>query len=139
VQLTVNDGVRESMPSVATLTVSDCVSPGEIPPTLMLTRNAAGGVLLEWESSCLAAADYGIYEGRLGDWYSHVQIDCNDTDGVLLSEEVFLQTGDRYLLVAPYGDAEGGMGHDPAGAPRPQPATAADRCVIPGAAPPVCP
>jgi len=42
----------------------------------------------------------GIYEGKIGNWYSHVPIDCADDDNDL-TERITPSAGDRYYLVVP--------------------------------------
>ncbi len=74
-----------------------------------------GTLVLSWLPSCThGAADYGIYEGLLGNWSSHVAVDCSD-DGGDLREEVIPMDGDRYYLVVPINfNGEGSHGTDSA-------------------------
>jgi hypothetical protein len=30
--------------------------------------------MLEWEDSCIATDEYGIYQGVLGNWYDHITV-----------------------------------------------------------------
>ncbi len=95
--------------------------PGVIPPSLTLSKVGAGVVNLAWTAACGAtAADYGIYEGALGSWYSHALVDCTD-DGGDLNEDVTPAAGSRYFLVVPHDAAsvEGSYGKDSANAERP--------------------
>lgn len=100
--------------------------PGRVPPTIQIRPSAARGKLtISWEASCSAGAeDYAIYEGTIGDWYSHVPIDCSD-DGADLTEDVAFSPGDRYYIVVPLNaSAEGSYGVAvPSGAERPRGAT----------------
>lgn len=99
---------------------------GEIAATLTVDKSAnAGRLWIRWQPSCSwGATDYGIYEGRIGSWYSHQAIDCTD-DGSDLQEEIAPGDGDRYYLVVPWnGDAEGSYGQDYGGAERPVGASA---------------
>ncbi len=95
--------------------------PGAVSATLMADKVSASTVHLSWAASCgAAAADYGIYEGQIGDWTSHTMVDCID-DGADLSENVNPAAGSRYFLVVPH-DAvavEGSYGTDHSGAERP--------------------
>lgn len=95
-----------------------------------------GNIVLMWSPSCSAGAeDYGIYEGTLGNWYSHKQKQCVDAGGDL-TEDIAPQAANSYYVVVPHNYAEeGAYGEDyvptriPAAIERPQPANAFDRCV----------
>jgi hypothetical protein len=81
--------------------VSFLVEPGTVPVTLIATRVAIDGsiIRLDWDAGCsVGDEDYGIYEGALGTWYSHTQVDCSDDLGDLV-EDVGTTSGDRYYLV----------------------------------------
>ena len=75
---------------------------------------------LRWSASCTGgASDYAIYEGTLGSWYSHTEIDCTD-DGFDRQETVTPSAGGRYYLVVPLnGASEGSYGTDARGIERP--------------------
>ncbi len=95
--------------------------PGVSPATITVDKSASAGRLwIRWQPSCSwGATDYGIYEGRIGSWYSHRSIDCSD-DGADFEEEIAPADGDRYYLVVPRnGDGEGSYGQDSGGAERP--------------------
>jgi len=99
------------------------LGPGEA--TQLRLSRAAGAMDpvtldLGWEASCTGgASDYAIFEGTLGDWDSHVEIDCSD-DGGDLEESVLSAAGDRYYLVVPLsGSSEGSYGLDSQGGERP--------------------
>ncbi len=70
-----------------------------------------GGLDLSWSAACSGGAtDYGIYEGILGTWYSHVAIACTDA-GADRAETVTPGPGNRYFLVVPRNaEAEGSYG-----------------------------
>jgi hypothetical protein len=99
--------------------------PGRVPATLMADRVSATQIRLTWNVSCTpaGAANYGIYEGTLGAWYSHSAVACVDTSHDLM-ETITTADGDHYYLIAPngsgkegsYGTATGGA-ELPAGAP----------------------
>lgn len=80
---------------------------------LKVARSLAipGNLDLTWGPSCSeGGTDYGIYEGKIGTWYSHVAIACTDV-GHDLAETVAPGSGNRYyLVVARNGDAEGSYG-----------------------------
>ena len=98
--------------------------PGKIayPPNAPLTANrvTATTIQLTWGPSCsVGAENYGIYEGVIGSWYSHTQIDCDD-GGSNLTELVTTGAGNRYYLVVPFNpNDEGSYGQNSAGAQRP--------------------
>jgi len=79
-------------------------SPGRVTPYTMKVNKATvppTDLVLTWPGSCAAGAtDYGIYEGQLGNWYSHSAIDCNDAPP-LLTEQITPLPGSRYYLVVP--------------------------------------
>lgn len=87
-------------------------NPGQVPATLKVNKSGVpGNLVLVWTPSCSqGATDYGIYEGVLGTWYSHTQIDCDDA-GFDFSEEVTPGAGNRYYLAVPHNAcAEGSYG-----------------------------
>lgn len=92
--------------------------PGTVPVTMTVTRLVPDGSLLriQWSASCSAGAeDYGIYEGALGSWYSHTQVDCSDS-GADLMEDIGTTSGNRYYLVTAHNvNDEGSYGQDSAG------------------------
>jgi hypothetical protein len=90
--------------------VGPVAQPGRVPPTLTVGRSTSnpGDLVLAWDFSCsLEAEDYGIYEGQLGTWTSHVAIDCADDDGDR-TEQISPASGNRYYLVVPFDAAEDG-------------------------------
>lgn len=121
--------------SLAPATVS---GPGSIPPTLLVSAVSATVVNLAWQASCGAGAvDYGIYEGALGNWYSHTLKDCTD-DGGDLNEDVAPEPGNRYFLVVPHDNAavEGSYGNARPGAERPPGSTVCQPSQSFGSCPP---
>ena len=113
----------------------DCVTlqdgPVVVPPRLIVNPSAVspGDLALSWSGLCFPAAqNYGIYEGDLGNWYSHEKLDCSDDDGDRF-EEVTPGTGSHYYLVVPHDDAEEySYGTDSSDNPRPQPTSNGKRC-----------
>jgi hypothetical protein len=87
-------------------------NPGRV-AFLAVSKSVAipGRLDLTWSASCSeGGTDYGIYEGALGSWYSHVAIACTDA-GAPLTETVAPAPGNRYYLVVPRnGSAEGSYG-----------------------------
>ena len=96
-------------------------NPGLIPSTLKVNKAVIPGNLqLAWTASCSqGAGNYGIYEGTIGTWYSHTQIDCADA-GADLTEEITPAAGNRYYLVVPHNVCgEGSYGQRTGGIERP--------------------
>ncbi len=88
---------------------------------MTVTLEAGGDVTLDWDPSCSPGdTDYSIYEGTLGDYYSHENRFCT-TDG--LTTKTFTPApGDTYYLVVPNNKVwEGSFGKDSSGAERPSP------------------
>jgi hypothetical protein len=55
---------------------------------------------LAWGASCgVAATDYAIYEGTIGNWYSHSSLVCSTSNAT--SATVTPSDGDRYYLIVP--------------------------------------
>ena len=106
-------------------------APGSVPdgagvagPPLRVSKGpGANKLTLEWEAGCSGdATDYAVYRGDLGDFDSHLPLDCA-TGG--LSKSINTQPGDAYYLVtARTPGAEGSYGTLSSGAERP-PSTAA--------------
>lgn len=96
--------------------------PGSVGADLRIGKTGTAAVRLTWGPSCSSgAANYAIYEGVVGTWYSHTSIDCSD-DGANLTEDVVPGDGGRYYLVVPEGASfaeEGSYGTSSAGAERP--------------------
>jgi len=76
---------------------------------LLLDRSSVtpGDLLISWGQACGAAADYGIYEGTIGNWYDHKRIDCSD-NGADFVEQFEPASGNRYYLVVPLGTSQEG-------------------------------
>jgi hypothetical protein len=63
---------------------------------------------ISWTASCSAGAEeYAIYEGTIGEWYSHTAVDCSD-DGGDMAEDIPLSDGNRYYLVVPVNPSQEG-------------------------------
>ena len=98
---------------------SELGAPGITPTTLAIERSLSpGDIVLSWEASCGGGAeDYSIYEGLLGDWYSHTQLTCTDlgdvpgclvVGGCVLREEITPGPEGHYYLVVPRNAIEEG-------------------------------
>jgi hypothetical protein len=115
------------------------IGPGEA-RSLRIARPPGAGepssLMLEWSATCTSgASDYAIYEGVLGSWYSHAQIDCTD-DGADLQETVAPSPGNRYYLVVPLSAVnEGSYGTDSHGVERPAGAPACRASRVPTTCP----
>ncbi|HEX4825924.1 MAG TPA: hypothetical protein VFV19_16610 [Candidatus Polarisedimenticolaceae bacterium] len=100
----------------------DSTGAGTVGDSLRVDRSVAtpGNVKLSWSASCsVSATDYAIYEGTLGNWYSHTMRTCTDT-GADLTEDLAPAAGNRYYLIVALGsDGEGSYGTDSTGAERP--------------------
>lgn len=86
---------------------------------LRLARNPNGtDVDVSWDPACGTANDFAVYEGALGNWYSHDAVAC--TTGGVLTATVAPAEGGRYYLVAPsHEGVEGSCGNDSSGTQRP--------------------
>ena len=95
-------------------------SPGGIVDGLLVSKGAGDEVTLNWNASCAALDnDYGVYEGDIGNYYSHTAVGGLCTTAGATSA-TFTSTGSKYYLVVP-ADAsnEGGYGRDSSGSQRP--------------------
>jgi hypothetical protein len=107
------------------------------PITLGKSPLVPGDIDINWSPSCSAGAeDYGIYEGTIGSWYSHRRKTCTDPVPAF-TERITPQNANSYYLVVPHNLAEEGsyckdyvIVGVPVETERPQPALAADRCVV---------
>jgi hypothetical protein len=93
--------------------VSGVVPDGASAPGAMLTveKGAGTNLIWRWGASCRAAdARYGLYEGTLGSFTSHVPMTCNIFQ---TSHSRTPSAGDRYYLVVPSeGTVDGSYGVD---------------------------
>lgn len=91
------------------------------PLTVAKSLSTPGSLDLAWGAACgPSAADYAVYEGSLGSWYSHTAILCSTTGS--RAATVAPATGSRYYLVVPLDDqSEGSYGTASSGAERPRP------------------
>jgi hypothetical protein len=88
---------------------------------LTVTQNAAPSITLDWFGSCsVADTDYEVYEGNVGDWYSHARVTGLCTTGGLTSATLNTGPEDHYYLVVPTdGVTEGSYGMDSGSVERP--------------------
>jgi len=123
-----NDAYAQNITAAGTLGGSPPGSVGESALRVDRGSGGANSLRLTWDASCSGGAtNYGIYEGTLGIWPSHVRLTCDDTASDR-TEEIVGSTHDSYYLVVPLGeDAEGSYGLATAGE-RPVPAPG-DRCL----------
>ena len=100
--------------------------PGEVPPNITMARTP-GGIVINWfQSTCIGADFYAIYEGDLRSWYSHTLLRCSADPS---SEVITPGPDDHYYLVVPYNSqGEGSYGRDFSGNERPPGSPA---CVVP--------
>ncbi len=87
--------------------------------TLGKSLVSPGDVVIDWSPDCeTMAEDYGIYEGSLGAWDSHVANTCADTSE-RFTETVMPSNGSAYFVVVPrYATEEGSYGVDGYGTER---------------------
>ncbi len=88
---------------------------------LTLQHAALGNITLNWSPSCLLPGDtdFGIYEGTVGDFTSHVPRFCST--GGATSRTFLAAAGNRYYLVVPRNATrEGSYGTDSNSVQRPQ-------------------
>jgi hypothetical protein len=87
---------------------------------LMLGKTGGSDLTLTWDVSCMDTdTDYAVYEGELGNFYSHGWRHCST--GGATTTTITPQPGDRYYLVVPLNSyREGSYGTWGAGIERPQ-------------------
>jgi hypothetical protein len=83
-------------------------TPGRVLLFMTVGKAAAPpGIIFVWPGSCLSGGqDYGIYEGMIGAWYSHVPVACVDLPPVL-TEPILPAAPDSYYLVVPQNTCRG--------------------------------
>ncbi len=95
--------------------------PGEL---LSVHRAPSGEITLSWGNSCMASdIDYHVYEGVLGDFYSHTLLACTTAGATSLMLTPGVESS-YYLVAATDGFEEGSYGSAGDGSERP-PATTA--------------
>ena len=122
----------QDLSNIATVTLTVAPSPGDVLASLRVGKSAStpGNLLLSWGSSCsTGASDYAIFEGTLGNYYSHVSAVCTDAGGDLFEEIVPLVSDAYYLVVPLTATAEGSYGRDSNGLERPVAQRKNDRCL----------
>lgn len=134
----------ENITSMGHVTISEAVTtytptpvPGVVPDTLALTKLSPGSISIGWSASCSSgAADYAIYEGSIGTWYSHAALICSDASGD--HEEIVTPSeGDRYYLVVPRNaNGEGSYGVDSGNVEIPRGSSTCAAAQVLGACPP---
>lgn len=84
---------------------------GDSPGTpLTLDKASEGDITLAWGRSCVASdLDYSIYEGRLGEFESHVPVACS-TAGTTTSTVSPIAGSSYFLIVPTNGSDEGSYG-----------------------------
>jgi len=102
-----------------------------VPGVPLLVDKATGAeITLSWGSSCAVGdTDYEIYQGEIGDYYSHVKMDPCSTAGATFATFAPLPSVSTYYLVVPTnGTNEGSYGLRSDNTERPQSLHAVDRC-----------
>jgi hypothetical protein len=116
------DNITVQTASTASGSVPDGAT---VPGTPLTVEIGIGGAInLYWSPSCMATdVDFGVYEGTLGDFTSHVPRVCS-TSGATTAT-IVPGVGDMYYLVVPHnGSVEGSYGTDGVLAQRPASLTA---------------
>ena len=91
------------------------------PSRQLRVDRSAGELLLRFEDRGALAVAYNVYEGTIGNWYSHTPVNCGvtTTAGASgLEAWVTPSSGDRYYLVTASDCSEGPIGVDSSGQPR---------------------
>jgi hypothetical protein len=99
--------------------------PGDLPTEAPLRVARSGSSLaLTWSATCVGTdVDFGVYEGSLGSFTSHVPVQC--TTGGATSTTFTPADGNRYyLVVATNGFEDGSYGLATGSTERPQSASA---------------
>ena len=92
-------------------------APGE---PVQVVKETDGDITLRWDRSCLSSdTDYEIYEGAIGDYYSHRAMFCS-TEARTTWRFTPSAGGRYYLVVSRTSTREGSYGEDSRGAERPQ-------------------
>ena len=81
---------------------------------LRVNKNVGGTLTLDWAGSCSAAdTDFGVYEGVLGNFTSHVPVPGMCSTAGLKTATFNCPANDSYYLVVPSdGSTEGSYGGD---------------------------
>jgi len=93
-------GTAFSLSPFAVMIAGPEAGAGDVGDTLSIASAGFGDLLLSWTASCAATdTDYSVYEGTLGNWYSHVPRVCS-TGG---ATNVYLtpQPANAYYLIVP--------------------------------------
>jgi hypothetical protein len=98
---------------------------------LTVQRNDVAGdsLTLAWGDSCINTdSDYAIYEGGIGEWYSHTAKDCSTSGASTMTiTPKSHPVGTYYLVVPNNAVVEGPYGNDSTGQARP---TGNDNCYL---------
>lgn len=95
-----------------------------IPGIPLRVARLAAGLELSWSASCSTSdVDYAVHEGTLGDFTSHVPVECSTAGAT--TAVVPEPAHDAYYLIVPTdGAADGSYGTNSAGMERPESAAA---------------
>jgi hypothetical protein len=93
-------------------------NPGKVDQISM--SKSGPDLVISWAPGCSdGGIDYGVYQGTIGSWTSHVSIVCTDS-GADRTETFLPGSGNRYYLVVPRNAAaEGSYGQKTGGIERP--------------------
>ena len=91
----------------------------DVPGTPLRVGKLPGGqIQLDWSDSCQPDDDYAVYEGELGQFYSHAPVVCS-TGGVTLAAVQPAFAAAYYLVAPTRGGFEGSYGKASNGVERP--------------------
>lgn len=123
-------------------TMSAAVPSGRVPdrdgtpePPLRVERGPGPAVNLTWGASCLPSdSDYEVYEGALGNYYSHEYQLCS-TGGATNATFIPYNSSSYFLVVPTNGVREGSYGRNSFGGERPPGFATCDRPQLVGGCP----
>jgi hypothetical protein len=113
-------GTAWSLSPFAVMIAGPGAGAGDVGDTLSIAPAGGGDITLSWTASCAANdTDYSVYEGTIGNWYSHVSRLCSTAGAT--SAILTPQPANAYYLIVPRNAAfEGIYGKASSGADIPQ-------------------
>jgi hypothetical protein len=118
--------IESAIDDVRIVRLDECASAAGSPgaATGLLLRRSGGDLRLTWNPDCGVSAGFGVYRGELGGGLSSMAPLAGQCDVAATFAELPADSGDYFFLVAPNDSiAEGSLGIDSSGIPRPQPAS----------------
>jgi hypothetical protein len=118
--------IESAIDDVRIVRLDECASAAGSPGTATGLRLGRSGAELHltWNPDCGVSAGFGVYRGELGSGLSSMAPLAGQCDVAATFTELAADSDDYFFLVAPNdGGAEGSLGIDSSGIPRPQPAS----------------